>query len=101
MAVTVLKRIVPFSLAKLSAILYGLLGLLIGALVAVLSLFGAALGSAFDESGQAWIGGLFGLGAIFIFPIFYGIIGFIAGLILSVFYNLAAGIGGGVQIELE
>jgi hypothetical protein len=101
MAVTVLKRIDPFSLAKLNAILYGLLGLLIGAIFALLSLFGAALGSAFDESGQAWIGGLFGVGAVFIFPIFYAIIGFISGLILSALYNLAAGMGGGVQVELE
>jgi hypothetical protein len=101
MAVSVLKRIDPFSLAKVSGILYGLLGLFIGAIFALLSLFGAALGSAFDESGQAWIGALFGVGAVFFFPIFYGIIGFISGLIMSALYNVAAGMAGGVRVELE
>jgi len=101
MAVSVLKRIDVFSLAKLNATLYGMLGLLIGAIVALLSLFGAALGSAFDESGQAWIGGLLGVGAILVFPIFYAVIGFISGLILSALYNLAAGLAGGVRLELE
>jgi hypothetical protein len=101
MAVSVLKRIDPFSVAKVAGIMYGLLGLLIGAIFALVSLFGAALGSAFDESGQAWIGGLFGVGAVIFLPILYGIFGFIGGLIISALYNVAAGMAGGVQVELE
>jgi predicted phage tail protein len=43
------------------------------------------------------------LGVIFMvgIPLFYGILGFIAGAIGALIYNGAAGIMGGVKLELE
>jgi hypothetical protein len=101
MAVTTLKRIDPLSLAKTLALFEGLLGLIIGAIFALVSLFGAALGSAFEDSGLPWLGALFGVGAVVFLPLIYAVIGFVAGLIVSLLYNFAARVGGGVQLELQ
>lgn len=96
----ILRRIGAVSLGKVFGILYALLGLVIGALFALLSLVGAGIGAA-ASGDEAWLGAFFGVGAIIILPIFYGVIGFIGGLLTGLFYNLAAGIVGGVQVELE
>jgi hypothetical protein len=96
----VLRRVGAVSLGKVFGILYALLGLVIGALLALLSLVGAGIGAA-SGSDQAWFGAFFGVGAIIFLPIFYGILGFIGGLLTGAFYNLAAGMVGGVHVELE
>ena len=62
------KRIGVLSLAKILGLLYAVLGLIFGALFAVLSLFGFGAG----ETGL-----FFGTASIIIFPILYGIMGFI------------------------
>jgi hypothetical protein len=41
------------------------------------------------------------VGALIIMPIFYGVIGFIGGIIGSLLYNLAAGVIGGIRMDLE
>ncbi|WP_167879260.1 DUF3566 domain-containing protein [Methanococcoides vulcani] len=43
----------------------------------------------------------FGIGSIIIFPILYGIIGLILGIIMAAIYNFVAGITGGLEIEVE
>ena len=47
------------------------------------------------------IGLMFGVGAIVFLPIFYGIMGLVGGLLAAIFYNLAAKMMGGIQIDLE
>jgi hypothetical protein len=44
---------------------------------------------------------IFGLGAIILLPIFYGVCAFIGALIGAVVYNFAAGIVGGVEIDVQ
>jgi hypothetical protein len=44
---------------------------------------------------------VFGVGAVFLLPIVYGIMGFLGGVITAVIYNLAAGAVGGLEVELE
>jgi hypothetical protein len=44
---------------------------------------------------------LFGVGSVVFLPIFYGILGFVFGLIGALFYNGIARLIGGVEIELE
>lgn len=85
------KRIGVLSLAKIFGLLYAIFGLIFGALLAVLSLFGLNA----EETGL-----FFGAASIIIFPIIYGILGFIGGLITAFFYNLVAGKIGGLEVEI-
>ena len=80
--------------------LYAVVGLIGGAFFALFSLLGASFAAAQSDWG-AFIGMLFGVGAIFFFPIMYGVMGFIGGAIMAFVYNLVAGIVGGVELELD
>lgn len=42
-----------------------------------------------------------GVGAIIVFPLLYGFLGFIAGIIGAALFNLVASMVGGVEIELS
>jgi len=96
----VIKRVDPVSAAKIGVVLYGLLGLVIGACVSVAALvFSSAMAAASDQAGGSMFGMLFGAGAIVIMPIFYGVIGFVMTLISAALYNVASKITGGVEIE--
>jgi hypothetical protein len=102
MATTAIRRFGALSVGKQLGLTYALLGLLIGAVVALFSLFGAGLGAALSEdSGGSIPGVLLGVGAIIFIPALYGILGFIGGLIGAGIYNLVAGITGGIQVELS
>jgi len=101
----VIRKIGVLSCGKVSGALYALLGVLIGSCVALFSLIGAgAMMAARDESGAGQLGGMFGavfgVGAIILFPLFYGVVGFIGGLITAFLYNLVAGIVGGIEVDL-
>ena len=96
----VIKKIDVLSACKITGLLYAAIGLIFGAFVSLFALMGAAIGAASQDSG-ALIGALFGVGAFFILPVFYGILGFIGGLITAVAYNLIAGFAGGLRIEVE
>jgi len=91
----VIKRIEPMSAAKISAVLYALMGLLIALLfMAIGSMAGGLAQSAFPFAGA-------GVAALIIIPIVYGCIGFIATLIAAALYNLVAGWVGGVEIQTD
>ena len=92
-----IKRIHPMSLAKVSGFLYAMLGLIIGLCVTLLSLAGAGKGGPLAGA----FGAMFGVGAIIVFPILYGVIGFIGSLIGAALYNVAAGVVGGIVIDTE
>ena len=95
----VIKRVGALSLAKIAAVLYAGIGLLIGLVVALASL---VWGSSFSGSGMpSFLGSVVGVGAIIILPICYGIIGFVGTLIAATIFNVAARITGGVEIEVQ
>jgi hypothetical protein len=93
-----IKRIDPISLGKFSGVLCAVLGLILGALVALSSLVGMA---GIGGSRGGLFGLIFGVGAIVFLPIMYGIGGFIGGLIQGFVYNIAAGMMGGIDITVE
>lgn len=97
----VITRVGVLSVAKISAVLYAGVGLMIGGLFSLIGLAGFAGGLASDSPGGAVGSALFGVGAIIILPIVYGVIGFVATLIGAALFNLAAGITGGVEIEVK
>ncbi|MFA6986729.1 MAG: hypothetical protein WC213_11040 [Arenimonas sp.] len=100
----VIKSMGVVSLAKLMGLLYAALGFLIGALFALFSLLGggALLAAGGDEAGLG-MGMMAGLGlfAIVLFPVFYGVLGFVSGLICAFLFNLTAKFTGGLEIEVQ
>jgi hypothetical protein len=99
----VIKRINPLSAAKVAAVLYGLMGLLIGGLFSLMAMFGGfAAGMSGDEGAAAapFLGMFFGVGAIIIVPILYGAVGAIMVAIGTALYNVVAGMVGGIEIDV-
>ena len=97
----VIRRISPLSCAKVSGILYAGIGLLIGALFSVISLVIGGMAEQMDSEHAGMFGALFGVAAIVILPICYGILGFVGGAITAWLYNIVAGIAGGLEIEVS
>lgn len=93
----VVKRIGPGSAFKMGLVLYGLMGLILGALFALISTLGAALAP--PELGAFKF--LFGVGAIIIMPLCYGVIGGIFAAIGAVLYNFVAGWVGGLEVDIS
>ena len=99
----IIRKIGVGSAAKISGLLYACMGFLVGCVFALISLIGAgAIASARTDSGlPAWAGAMFGMGAIVIAPICYGILGVVVGAVTAVIYNVAAGVTGGLEVEVE
>jgi hypothetical protein len=97
-----IKRLGIISVAKISGVFGVILGLFAGIMLAVASSIApdimsseelAAAGMGFDSSI------LVGPWAIVIFPIFYGVMYFVVGLISAALYNIFARWVGGVSVE--
>jgi hypothetical protein len=96
----VIRRVNPISAGKIGGALGALMGLIIGACVSVVMLIaGSAIAADPDASGGALRGMFFGVGAIIVLPIFYGVIMFIYGLIMGALYNFAAKWTGGLEVD--
>ena len=98
----VISKIGVLSLGKILGVTYALLGLLVGGVFALISLAGAGLASASDDgTAPAFVGAMFGVGAVIFLPIFYGVMGFVGGLIGAVIYNVVAGMIGGIEMDVS
>ena len=96
----VVKRIAPMSFAKIQGAMGALMGLIFGLMFAAFASLGTAIASQSEgSSGLGMFAAMFGVGAIIIMPICYGIFGFIFGLIGAALYNWVAGMVGGIEIE--
>jgi hypothetical protein len=95
------RRIGVLSAAKMLCALYAALGLVFGGIMSAVALLTGLLGSG-GERGMGAVGGLlFGAGAVVVLPIFYGLLGLVGGAIGAGLYNLAAGVIGGLELEVE
>ena len=94
----IVKRIGPLSLAKVSGLLYAIMGFIIGCVLALVATLG---GAATQTTEGPVLGALFGVGAVFFLPILYGSLGFLGSLLMAALYNLAAGAVGGIELHLE
>ncbi len=92
-----ITRIGVLSLGKIFGILYAFFGLVLGALMSLVFLVSGAMVG--DTGGV--MGFLFGAGAIITLPIFYGIMGFISGILMAIPYNMIANWIGGLEVEVE
>ncbi|HLX00088.1 MAG TPA: hypothetical protein VKR82_15715 [Candidatus Acidoferrales bacterium] len=93
-----LKRVGPGSAFKIGLIVYGLLGLIIGACFSLISLLGAGMAG---SSSAGMFGMFFSAAAIIIVPICYGLFGGIFAAIGAFIYNLAAGWVGGLEVDIS
>jgi len=66
-----ITHIAPLSVAKVAFVLYGLIGLIIGGIIAIASLLGASLGAAHGDRSSLF-GMIFGVGAVIFLPLVYG-----------------------------
>ncbi len=85
----IIKRIDPMSYAKIAGVLCAAIGLIAGLFVALVGSVGGGMM------------GNFGMAAIIVMPILYGVFGFIGSAITAMIYNAVAGWVGGVKIEVE
>jgi len=92
---TKIRTIRVFSLAKVNALLYGILGLLI----APFFLLGPGLAMLGEDKRSAGIGGI--IVAAVIAPFMYAIFGFIAGAVMAFIYNAISHSVGGIEVELD
>jgi hypothetical protein len=105
MAEMTIKRFSIFSVAKMQALLMFVIGLIFGVIYGLIfMIFGAAI-AAMVPQGDAQTGGIgsvvIGLIMMIAFPLIYTVIGFIGGAIGALIYNIAAGVVGGIKVELE
>ena len=82
-------------------IICALLGLLVGAFFAFFSLLDAAVGMANSQGSGTFIGLFLGVGSLIFWPIFYGVVGGVLGVIPALIYDGVAYLIGGIEIELE
>lgn len=84
-------------MGKIFLVVYALFGLIAGALFTLVAITGLSMsGGSGTRAGM-----LFGIGAIILIPIIYGILGFISGVIFGAIYNIAARYVGGIEMEVE
>jgi hypothetical protein len=91
----IIKSVGVLSVAKIMGMIYGCMGLIFAPMFLLIGLMGSALGQR-----NSPLAGIFGVGFAVLMPVFYGVIGFIAGLIGALLYNLFARWVGGFELEL-
>jgi hypothetical protein len=91
----VIRRVPPLPAAKTMSLVYAAIGVIVGACITLVGFAGGFKGQ------EIPFGGAFGLAAIIILPIVYGLIGFLAFLLVASLYNWAAGLVGGIELEIE
>lgn len=98
MAMRTIRSVGALSVAKIYGALSAGMGLLIGLGLAAIS----TIGTGFAGSDlPPFMSAMFGVGAIVILPIFYGVMGLVVGAVGAALYNVFAGTVGGVQIDVE
>ncbi|HET7154044.1 MAG TPA: hypothetical protein VFI87_01630 [Hyphomicrobiaceae bacterium] len=95
----VVRSIGVWSAARLYGALTAAMGLIFGVIFALVSTLGAGLAAADDA--PVWMSAVFGVGAVIILPVFYGVMGLVGGAVTAVLYNIFANIVGGVEIDVS
>jgi hypothetical protein len=94
----IIRRVDALSVGKVLGCLYFLLGLIVGGFITLFTMLGAAAAGP-RRGGLPDV--IFGVGAVIVIPVFYGVVGLIGGLISGTLYNVVASVVGGIEIELQ
>jgi hypothetical protein len=92
----VIKRVDVLSVGKVMGLLYAAMGLIFVPFFLLISAIQALSGKAGAEFGLAMA-----IVMTIFLPIFYGVLGFIGGVIMAFLYNVIAGRIGGIEIDLS
>ena len=95
----IIKRVAPFSCAKVVGAIYAIFWLLIVCLSTIVSLISTIVRISTGGSSPPISGVKLPIGIIF--PILYGFATFLAALIGAWLYNALAGVLGGIEVEVE
>jgi hypothetical protein len=95
-----IRHVGPLSVGKILGVIYAGMGLLIGLFFAMISMVGAAAAAQQQGFAAGFPPVALGIAAIFFAPLFYGVLGFLGGLLTATLYNIAAGFIGGIEIDL-
>ena len=93
----VIKRVGVMSVGKMYGAVCTAMGLVFGVIFAAIGSLSSTFAQASGSSFLPFAG--MGIAAVVMIPIMYGIFGFIGGMIGAAFYNLFAGMVGGIEIE--
>jgi hypothetical protein len=91
-----IKRIAPLQLGKMSAVLHGIMAVIFVPFMLLSFLFTPDVPAGNRVGFMAFTAG-FGL----LMPVFYAVMGFVAGVVGAFVYNVVAKWIGGIEIELE
>ena len=97
-AMVKIKKFDPLSVGKVLAVLYALMGIIMGGVFTLFALIGFGASAAYGADMPFFIP-LFGIGAVLFLPIMYGVAGFVFGVITALLYNLVAAWVGGIEVE--
>ena len=97
-SMVILKKVGVFSLAKLYSVLMFVIGFFIGLFFSFIAYLTK---SAAPTTPDLAVYHAIGFWALLIFPVLYGIIGFIAGAVGAFLYNLIAKSVGGLELEFD
>jgi hypothetical protein len=92
----ILKRIAPGSAFKVGLVVYGVVGLILGAICTAV----AVAGVQFAPHARLPFAGRVGVFAVILCPIVYGLLGGIGAAIGAFIYNLASGWVGGLEVDI-
>jgi hypothetical protein len=97
----VVRRIGVLSLGRILGLIYGAFGFLAGAIFSVIAVAGSTFGVLSGKEGAPLFGLVFGVGAVILLPVLYGVLGFVGGVLTGAIYNLVARAVGGIEVELQ
>jgi hypothetical protein len=95
----IIARISPGSAFKVGLVLYGLLGLVLGVLVAVILPIAGNIAGRWGPITPEWTS--IGIGKIVLMPIAYGLLGGAVLGISALVYNLVAKWVGGLEVDIR
>jgi hypothetical protein len=95
-----IKKFEPLSVMRISAIAYGAMGLLEGAMFSIIFSMVPMAGPQ-NQNMPRWFGLVFGGLSIIILPVLFAIMGAIFGGVGAVIYNVSAHYVGGIAVEVE
>ena len=95
-----IHKIGVLSAAKVAGVLGVVIGLLVGMIyAAVFMVMGASMMGGGAEEGAGLLA--VGAGAVCVVPILYGVLSFVMGAVYAFVFNLAVGVIGGLELEVE